>query len=125
MTKMLSSNKSFGLLLFLILIIIHFVFYKFKFSIILIISTIILALSLLNPEIFKYPNKLWMKFGLILGKILNPVICTLLYFVAVGLTKLFLYLFNKKLMLKKSNPQTNSYWIKRNDDLYKNFDNQF
>ena len=73
---MFSSNKSFGLLLFLFLIIIHFVFYKFKFSILLIISTIILALSLFYPEIFKYPNKLWMKFGLILGKILNPVICT-------------------------------------------------
>ena len=125
MTKMFSSNKSFGLLLFLILIIIHFVFYKFKFSILLIISTIILALSLFYPEIFKYPNKLWMKFGLILGKILNPVICTVLYFAAVGLTKLFLDLFNKKLMLKKSNPKTNSYWIKRNDNLYKNFDNQF
>ena len=49
----------------------------------------------------------------------------LLYFAAVGLTKLFLDLFNKKLMLKKSNPKTNSYWIKRNDNLYKNFDNQF
>mgnify|MGYP001037907504 CR=1 FL=1 len=125
MTKMLSSNKSFGFLLFITLIIIHFVFYKFKFSIILIFSAIILALSLLKPEIFEYPNKFWIKFGLILGKILNPVVCTVLYFVAVGVTKLFLDLFNKKLMLKKSNPKVNTYWIIRDDNLYKNFDNQF
>ena len=84
--------------MFLILIIILFVFFKFKFSININYFTIILALSLLNPEIFKYPNKLWMKFGLILSKILNPLIYTLLYFVAVGLTKLFLDLFNKKLI---------------------------
>lgn len=125
MTKLLSSNKSFGLLLVLILIICQLIFYKFNFSLLVIFIGVILTLSFLKPNIFSYPNKLWIKFGLILGKILNPIICSLLYFFAVGLTKIFLDIFNKKLILMKPNPKTNTYWIKRKDDLYKNFDNQF
>ena len=125
MKKFFTSNKSFGLLLFFILIFFHYIFFNFKFSIILPISGIVIILSLTYPNIFNFPKKLWIKFGLILGKVLNPIICIFLYFFVIGLTKLALDIFNKKLIQKKSNSDTKSNWRKRNDNSYINFDNQF
>ena len=125
MKKFLTSNKSFGFLLFFILILFHFIFFKFNFSIILPISAIVIILSLARPDIFNYPKNLWIKFGLILGKLLNPIICIFLYFFVVGLTKVALDIFNKKLIQKKSNPKVKSNWRKRPDNYYLNFDNQF
>lgn len=125
MKKFLTSNKSFGLLLFFILIFFHFVFFKFNYSIILPISVIIIFLSLVIPNIFSYPKKLWIKFGIILGKLLNPIICIFLYFFVVGSTKIALDIFNKKLIRKNSNSNIKSNWRKRKDNSYINFDNQF
>tara|TARA_B100001057_G_C22559718_1_gene836796 strand:+ start:308 stop:685 length:378 start_codon:yes stop_codon:yes gene_type:complete len=125
MKKFLTSNKSFGFLLFFILNFFHFIFFKFNYSIILPISAIVIILSLTMPNIFSYPKKLWIKFGVFLGKLLNPIICIFLYFFVVGLTKIALDIFNKKLIQKKSNSDIKTNWRKRNDNSYINFDNQF
>ena len=63
--------------------------------------------------------------GFLLGRFLNPVICSFLYIFAVGLTRIGLEMFGKKLIIKTKNQKMSSYWINRRDDLYKNFDNQF
>ena len=125
MKKFLSSNKSFGFLILSILIIIQIIFYKFNFSIILPIIILVLLLTIIKPEIFTYPKKLWIRFGLFLGKFINPIVCFFLYYVVVGLTKISLDLFKKKLIQKKADPNTQTYWRLRNDKTYKNFDNQF
>ena len=125
MTSILSSNKGFGLLLALIFLIIHFTLYKFTLSIFFWLFILTAFLSLIFPDTFKYPNKAWIKLGFFLGRFLNPVICTFLYICAIGLTRIGLELFRKKLIIKMKNQKMNSYWIKRNDDLYKKFENQF
>ncbi len=101
MKKKFTSNKSFGILLFSILILFHIIFYKFNYSQLLPIATLILILSYLKPNIFKYPKEIWIKFGIILGKFLNPIICIILYFLVIGITKILLDLFMKKLIKKK------------------------
>ena len=125
MTSILSSNKGFGLLLALIFLIIQFTFYKLTPTIFFWLFILTALLSLIFPNIFKYPNKIWIKLGFFLGKFLNPVICTFLYIFAIGLTRIGLELFRKKLIIKMKNQKMNSYWIKRNDDLFKKFENQF
>ncbi len=125
MKKNFTSNKSFGILLFSILLIFHIIFYKFNYSIILPIATLILILSYLTPNFFKYPKEIWIKFGLILGKFLNPIICLILYFLVIGITKMLLDLFMKKLIQKKSNSKIKSNWILRKDETYLNLNNQF
>lgn len=125
MKKNFTSNKSFGILLFSILLIFHIIFYKFNYSIILPIATLILILSYLKPNFLKYPKEIWIKFGVILGKFLNPIICLILYFLVIGTTKIILDLFMKKLIQKKSNSKIKSNWILRKDETYLNLNNQF
>ena len=101
MNKKFSSDRSFGILLFLVLIIFHFVIFKFEYSKILPIAILLLLISFVKPSFFKYLNKIWINLGIILGKFLNPVICTLLYVFVIGLTKIILDVFRIKLIHKK------------------------
>ena len=74
----LPSNRKFGfffgLILLSISIILHFQNFYFYSLIIFSISCMLFILSFLAPEILSGPNKIWMKFGLMLGKIFNPII---------------------------------------------------
>ena len=121
----LSSHKSFGILLAVIFLIVHLVYYNFSNSIFIWLCILCLILSFTFPVVFKYPNLTWLKLGKLLGKILNPIVCTFLYIFAIGLTRLGLEIFRKKLILKKKNLNLNTYWIEKKDDQYKNFNNQF
>ncbi len=125
MNKKLSSNKSFGILIFSVLLISHIIVFKFDFSFILPIAVSILLLTYLKPDIFDYPKQLWIKFGIILGKVINPIICFILYFLVIGITKITLDLFKKKLIQKKSNATLKSNWRLRKDKSYFELDNQF
>ena len=125
MKKKFSSDKSFGILLFSILLLSHLILYKLKFSLIIPISILILILSYFKPSIFRFPKELWIKFGFILGKIINPIICFILYFLVIGTTKIMLDLFNKKKNQKKSDGFIKSNWHIRKDESYSNFDDQF
>ena len=121
----LSSHKSFGILLAVIFLIVHLAYYNFSNSIFIWLCILCLILSFTFPVVFKYPNLTWLKLGELLGKILNPIVCAFLYIFAIGLTRLGLEIFRKKLILKKKNLNLNTYWIEKKDDQYKNFNNQF
>ncbi len=125
MNKKFSSDRSFGILLFLFLIILHYIFFRFEYSIILPVAILILLISFIKPSFFKYPNIMWIKLGLILGKFLNPVICTFLYFFVIGLTKIILDVFRIKLIHKKKREKIKSYWISREKGYYQSFNTQF
>jgi len=125
MNKKFSSDRSFGILLFLFLFILHYIFFRFEYSIILPVAILILLISFIKPSFFKYPNIMWIKLGLILGKFLNPVICTFLYFFVIGLTKIILDVFRIKLIHKKKREKIKSYWISREKGYYQSFNTQF
>lgn len=44
----------------------------------LVISAIFLLLAFIAPSIFTFPNKLWFKFGILLGSIVAPNIMALI-----------------------------------------------
>ena len=57
-------------------------------------------------------NLLWFKFGMLLGKIVSPIIMAFVFFGVVTPTGLIMKLFNKDLLkLKRKNKD--SYWIDR------------
>ncbi len=80
----LPSNRSFGLLITIILFFISiyclylnvfiyfyfFCFFSFLFAII----------TYFSPNILLPLNKLWMRFGFIIGRLVNPIILSLLFF---------------------------------------------
>jgi len=112
----LPSNKSFGIVFFIVFFIIALWPLKSGSDIRivpLLISLIFLILGLINSNLLKPLNIIWMKFGLMLGKFMNPIIMGLIYYLTVVPTGLILKILNKNLLnIKKKNDQK-SYWIKK------------
>ena len=89
----------------------------------LILSFIFLILGLLNSKLLEPLNKIWFKFGLILGKLVAPIVMGIIFFFVVTPTGLIMKILRKDLLnLKKNNSTT--YWIKK-DNSNSNFKNQF
>lgn len=125
----LPSNQKFGYFFTLVFIIISIYFYFKEINILFYISAIISIVFFLitsfRANILKPLNKLWMKFGLILGKIINPIIMGVIYFFIFSPIGILIRLFGRdELGLRLKNKKT--YWIKRNKELQTNsFKKQF
>ena len=111
----ISSNKSFGIVFFVFFIAIAFypLINNEEYKLwALIISLIFLILGLVNSSILTPLNLLWFKFGMLLGRVVSPIIMALVFFVVVTPTGLIMKLFQKDLLkLKKKDKK--SYWIER------------
>ena len=122
----ISSNRSFGIVFFIVFLIIAI------YPLInnadlriwsLIISIIFLILGLINSKFLTPLNKLWFKFGLLLGRLISPIIMGIIFFFVVTPIGLILRVFGKDVLnLKKNNSK--SYWIKKNGPISK-MKNQF
>ena len=122
----LSSNKSFGIVFFIVFLLIG-VYPLLKGSDLriwsLIISFIFLVLGLINSKILTPLNRLWFKFGLLLGKFISPLIMGIIFFVVVTPTGIIMRLFKKDLLNLKYNKKE-SYWINKSGPKSK-MKNQF
>ena len=72
-----------------------------------------LAVALIVPGWLAPLNRLWTKLGLLMHKVVNPLIMGLLFFVAITPMALALRLLGKDLLRLKRDPQAASYWIER------------
>ena len=111
----IGSNKSFGVVFFIVflLIAIYPLINNEGFRIwSFIISIIFLVLGLINSKILTPLNKLWFKFGLLLGRIISPVIMGIIFFFVVTPTAFIVRIIGKDLInLKFNNKKT--YWIEK------------
>ena len=122
----LKKSKNFGLTFSTVFLILTIFFFlkNDEFKILLFFSSfLLLFLSILCPIIFKYPSKIWEKFGQFLGRFFSPVILTIIYTLSIIPIKTLLFLLNKDL-LKRKKSKEGSYWIDRNEDAI-NFRDQF
>ncbi len=111
----ISSNKSFGIVFFVIFLLIAIYPLINGGDIRIwsgIISFIFLVLGLLNSSILTPLNKIWFKFGIILGKIISPVIMAIIFFLVVTPTGLIMRILRKDILNLKYN-QNKSYWIEK------------
>ena len=122
----IGSNKSFGLVFFIFFLIVSF--YPLlngedirKWS--LVFSVIFLVLGLANSKILNPLNKLWFKFGILLGKFISPLIMGMIFFLVVTPIGLIMRAFGKDLLNLKYN-KDKSYWIKKSGPKSK-MKNQF
>ena len=122
----IGSNKSFGVVFFLVFLLISLYplindgnlrIWSF------VISIIFLILGILNSKILSPLNKIWFKFGLLLGKIISPVVMGIIFFIVVTPTGLILRLFQKDVLNLKFN-NNNTYWIEKSGPKSK-MKNQF
>ena len=122
----ISSNRSFGIVFFIVFLLIAL--YPLSYSGELrvwstIISLIFLALGLLNSKILTPLNKLWFKFGILLGKIVSPLIMGIIFFLVVTPIGLIMRLLGKDVLNLKYNKER-SYWIEKDGPKSK-MKNQF
>ncbi len=114
----LPSNKSFGIVFAAFFSIISF-WPMLNGSEIriwsLIIAVIFFILGLINSKILTPLNRLWFKFGLMLGKIVSPIVLGIVFFLVVTPTGIIMRLIGKDLLnLKKKNYE--SYWIEKDNE---------
>jgi hypothetical protein len=84
------------------------------------------AVTVVRPNLLSLPNVLWFRFGLLLGRIITPVVMGLIFFVGVVPTGLALRLFGKDPLKLKRDPKAASYWIaRRPSDPPSSMRNQF
>jgi len=83
----------------------------------LIVSAIFLLLAFVAPNVLSLPNKLWFKFGILLGSIIAPIVMALVYFLTVLPTGLVLRLLGKDLLRQKIDKNAKSYWIDRTEPV--------
>ena len=122
----IGSNRSFGIVFFVVflLIALYPLTYEGEKRIwSLIISIIFLILGLLNSKILAPLNKIWFKFGILLGKIVSPLIMGIIFFLVVTPIGLFMKIIGKDLLNLKYNKQK-SYWIEKSGPKSK-MKNQF
>ena len=74
---------------------------------------IFLIAALLRPSVLNPLNRLWLKFGLLLHRVVNPVIMALLFYGTVWPTGLVARAMGKDLLRLKREPDAASYWIVR------------
>ena len=121
----IGSNKSFGTVFFIVftLIGLYPLLKGGNLNIIsILIGIIFLILGILNSRFLTPLNKIWFKFGLLLGQIISPVVMGIIFFLVVTPIAFIMRILGKDVLrLKKSN---NSYWIKKTD-LKSKMKNQF
>ena len=122
----IGTNKSFGIVFFIFFLIVS-IFPLFNDERIriwsLIIAIIFLILGLLNSKILTPLNKIWFRFGILLGKIISPIVMGIIFFFMVTPISLIMKFFGKDILnIKKNKKKT--YWIKKTE-LKSKMKNQF
>ena len=77
------------------------------------ISILLMILAIFFPVSLKLPNRAWFQFGLILHKIVSPIILGFLFYGTVTPTGLIMRLLRKDLLNLRLDRKTESYWIHR------------
>tara|TARA_Y100000590_G_scaffold196592_1_gene223193 strand:+ start:138 stop:533 length:396 start_codon:yes stop_codon:yes gene_type:complete len=112
----INSNRSFGIVFFFVFLIISLwpllngnplrVWSIF-------VAIIFLILGLINSNFLTPLNKLWFKFGKLLGFIVAPIVMGVIFFLVITPTGFFMKMLGKDLLNKKYNNKIKSYWINR------------
>ena len=122
----ISSNRSFGIVFFIVFLLIA-LYPLLKDNDLriwsLVISFIFLILGLINSKILTPLNRLWFKFGLLLGRFISPLIMGIIFFVVVTPIGIIMRLLKKDLLNLKYNKKE-TYWIDKSGPKSK-MKNQF
>jgi len=112
------SNIIFGILFFLFFLIVGL--YPLKSDGViriwsLFFSLVFLFITIIRPNLFTFLNRLWIQLGILLGKIISPIVMGLVFFFVVAPIGILVRVLKKDVMgLKRG---ASSYWINREDKL--------
>ena len=101
-----TTNRSFGVVFFIVFFIVGLwpllnndqIRYWALFA-----SILFLLLGIINSKVLTPLNKIWFKFGILLGKIVSPVVLAIIFFLVVTPTGLIMRMLGKDLLKLKKN----------------------
>ena len=76
-------------------------------------SGLLLLITVAVPALLTVPNRLWMNFGLLLHRIISPVVLAILFYLVVTPMGLIMRAFGKDPLRLKRETSDPSYWIRR------------
>jgi hypothetical protein len=79
----------------------------------LVLAGLFLAAAILRPVWLRPLNQAWIKLGLLLGRVVNPIIMGLLFFIVIAPTALVFRLLGKDPLRLSLDGAARSYWIER------------
>lgn len=111
-----SSDRSFGIVFAVVFAIIGLWPFLFGGTLrwwSLAVGAAFLAVALIRPGALAPLNRLWTKFGLLLNRLVSPLVMGLLFFVVITPFALVMRLAGKDLLRLKRDPDAKSYWVLR------------
>ena len=112
----ISSNRNFGLVFFFIFLVVsiwpltHNETPRIWSAI---ISLAFLILVLTRSKLLTPLNRLWAKFGIILGAIIAPIVMGVVFFLVITPIGLVMKIIGKDLLSIKYDKKKETYWVKR------------
>jgi hypothetical protein len=82
-------------------------------ALIFVLGVILLLLGIVSPKRLSILNRLWMKIGAAMAKVVNPIVLGLLFFLVVSPMAIVMRLLGKRPLRLAPDPTKSSYWIER------------
>ena len=77
------------------------------------VAALFLVVALSGPSLLAPLNRLWLKLGLLLYRVVNPVVMGILFYLCVTPMGLLMRLLGKDFLRLGRDPGARSYWIER------------
>ena len=116
----ISSNKKFGILFFVFFLIIGLWPLLSSTEIRIwsvVIALVFLLISLIKPLLLEPLNRLWIKFGELLGGFVAPIVMSIVYFLLLTPISILVRIFKKDLLNLNFSKNKNTYWSKREKNV--------
>lgn len=112
----LPTDRKFGFVFVVVFLLAAFSLYRHGHSLYWLfigLAALTLLIALVKPGLLRPANKAWMALGLLLSKIVTPVVLAVLFFVIFSPIGLIMKAFGRDAMRRKISAATSSYWIVR------------
>ena len=115
------SERSFGITFAVVLALLGAFSYWHRgisttFYVVLVLSAVFAIVTLTAPRLLRPLNLIWLKFGLLLHKVVNPVIMGILFFGIFAPIGIIMRAIGADLLRLKRKPASETYWIVRRDE---------
>jgi len=80
----------------------------------LVLSGALLLATLARPTLLHAPNRMWTKCGILLGRVLNPIVTGILFYLVFTPTAAVLRWMGRDLLHLARDQNAQTYWIQRN-----------
>jgi len=115
----LPSNRKFGFFFSLVFFVLaaYFIYIQSQQLALtmLLVSSLFLIIALFKANLLLPLNKLWMRFGFLLGRIISPIVLSIIFFGLITPYSIVIRIFGRdELHLRKV--KNRSHWIRRSQD---------